>query len=101
VSYGTRDIGYISTFAGNLWITPANQNATIRPEAIVVLGTGLTVPDPSRRILCGGRVLSGYGQYNTAMGVRATYDYTQFPDDSGNFIRCAHLNSSKMPVGDN
>jgi hypothetical protein len=100
VSYGARDIGYINTFAGTLWLAPANQNATIRPEAMVVLGK-LTVPDPSRRMLAGGRVLSGYAQYNTAMGVRATYDYTQFPDDAGGFIRCAHLNSRKMPVGDN
>src|SRR5690349_7261977 len=67
VIYGSRDIGYVNTFPGSTWLTPANQNVTIRPEAMLVLGSGYVVPDPSRRVLCGGRVLSGYGQFNTAI----------------------------------
>ena len=95
-----RVIGYAMTFPGTASITVSNQNIRLIPEPIQAGTNNYAEPDPSRRVLVAGAVISDRGQDDPAQ--RDTYSYT---DIIGGFAalphRCAHLTTGKKPVGDN
>ena len=93
-----RDIGYAVTVPGNTWLIPTNQNPMLIPQPIVVAGIMFPAPDPSRRVLVSGCVISAGGQSQTDAASRASYTYMNI---AGSAVpaRSAHLNG-KVPAGD-
>jgi prepilin-type N-terminal cleavage/methylation domain-containing protein len=96
----THDIGYLLTLSGYNLILPENQNPTIVPQPRTILNILIPAPDPSRRVLVAGMVLSDGGQNSTNYDVLLTYRYSGFPDDSGILIRTPHV-KGRLPSGDN
>ena len=104
-------IGYAQTFPGQAGLMATNLNPTLIPQPIAFQGVLLPAPDPSRRILSAGVVLTPMGQNQTDAVSRASYQYI-FPNldiseqgatspDSGIF-RAAHMDvRGRYPMGDN
>jgi prepilin-type N-terminal cleavage/methylation domain-containing protein len=108
--YNRRSIGYVTTFAHQMLIE-SNINASLVPVPVLAYGIGtLPPPEPSKRVLVAGTVLSKSGQ-DKASGKYA-YDYSGAPSPSSDFMtqflcgpspdRSSHLDSKgRYPTGDN
>jgi prepilin-type N-terminal cleavage/methylation domain-containing protein len=100
-SAGYHDIGYMLTLPGSTGVLPENQNPTIIPQqGVMGMRVVTAAPDPSRRVLVAGMVVSALGQTGTSMVDRASYQYSGISNEPGTVLRCPHL-TGKMPSGDN
>ena len=102
-SVGYRVLGYAMTLPGTASIILSNQNPTIIPQPTVIAGTiMLAAPDPSRRVMTAGAVVSQPGQNITAN--KMTYSYVNVPGGYPGFVghRTPHLDrNGRYPSGDN
>jgi prepilin-type N-terminal cleavage/methylation domain-containing protein len=95
---GWRVIGYAMTFPGTASVTRTNQNASISPQPISDGNMTLPAPDPSRRVLVAGVVISEPWQNNPEL--RNSYQYTDIHGAWKNAHRSSHM-AGKLPSGDN
>ena len=94
-----RVIGYAMTLPGKNNVIPTNQNPTLIPQSSSILTIVVPAPDPSRRVLTAGQVISQGGQDVTAS--KLSYSYTGVYDVKG-YNRSSHLDrSGRYPTGDN
>jgi prepilin-type N-terminal cleavage/methylation domain-containing protein len=97
-----RVLGYAMTLPGTASVIQSNQNPTLIPQPMVIGNVLLPPPDPSRRVLTAGVVLSQGGQNNTAN--KMSYSYVNVPGGYPGFAghRTSHLDrNGRYPTGDN
>jgi hypothetical protein len=95
-----RVIGYAMTFPGTASVIATNQNPTLIPQPISIGSVMLPPPDPSRRVLTAGVIISQGGQNTTAS--KLTYTYTGVQGGYSVPHRSSHLDrSGRYPTGDN
>ncbi len=95
---GWKVIGYAMTFPGTASVTRTNQNPSISPQPISDGNVTLPAPDPSRRVLVAGVVISEPWQNNPAL--RYSYKYEDIHGAWTLPHRSSHL-VRKLPSGDN
>jgi prepilin-type N-terminal cleavage/methylation domain-containing protein len=99
---GYRVIGYALTFPGTASLMATNENSSIIPQPFQMVAEVFPAPDPSRRVLMAGVVVSASGQRSLNPSVQQTYNFTRI---QGGYIkphRSSHLDSrGKLPAGDN
>jgi prepilin-type N-terminal cleavage/methylation domain-containing protein len=94
-----RVIGYAMTLPGTNIVMATNQNPTLIPQSRSIGMVLLPAPDPSRRVLTAGLVISQGGQDVTAS--KLSYTYSGVHDVVG-YNRSSHLDrSGRYPTGDN
>jgi prepilin-type N-terminal cleavage/methylation domain-containing protein len=95
-----RVTGYAMTFPGTASVAVNEQNQFTIPQPIQVGILLFPPPDPSRRVLVAGSVISLPGQNNPAQ--KATYQYTGIFGGWSQPHRSSHLDKTgKLPTGDN
>jgi prepilin-type N-terminal cleavage/methylation domain-containing protein len=97
-----RVLGYAMTLPGTASVIQSNQNPTLIPQPIAIGTILLPAPDPSRRVLTAGAVLSQGGQNVTAN--KMIYTYVNVPGGYPGFggHRSSHLDrNGRYPTGDN
>ena len=98
-----RVIGYAMTLPGTASVIATNQNPSLIPQPTVIAGTiMLAAPDPSRRVVTAGIVISQSGQNITAN--KMSYTYVHIPNFPATLPdqRSSHLDGTgRYPTGDN
>jgi prepilin-type N-terminal cleavage/methylation domain-containing protein len=96
---GWKVIGYGMTFPGTASVTRTNQNLTTTAQPIMDGANMLPAPDPSKRVLVAGVVISEPWQNNPDL--RASYQFAGIKGAwTGGTHRSSHL-AGKLPSGDN
>lgn len=95
---GWKVIGYGMTFPGTASVTPTNQNLTISSQPISDGHVTMPAPDPTRRVLVAGVVISEPWQNNPRL--RYSYQYAGIWGGASKPHRSSHMRG-KLPEGDN
>ena len=95
---GWKVIGYAMTFPGTASVTRTNWNRSLNPQPFTVDTTNYPAPDPGRRVLVAGVVISEPWQNDPAQ--RVTYQYSGIKGAWRDPHRTSHL-VGKLPAGDN
>jgi type II secretory pathway pseudopilin PulG len=96
-----RVIGYALTLGGSSSsVTASNQNSMISTQFILQDNGTSMKPDPSKRVLVAGAVITQGGQNKT--NEVASYNWTKVKSSYPILHRSAHLDKAKkLPVGEN